>query len=201
MVRDLPARTVLDIGCADGGFLSLFPAQCRKYGIDIAENCHRPPDIHFWRVDVDRSPLPFESSFFDLVYAGEIIEHVHDTVSLLREIQRVLRPGGTLLLTTPNLCSIKNLYYWLKGQQLAWVDYKDGQHGHVRYFSPASLAEVLMESGFYIERMCSSGVELGAHIRILRHFTPLVQWVFSHNTRGSCLIVRAAAPPATTFPR
>ena len=194
LVAGHPIRRVLDIGCADGGFLGLFPAGCEKYGVDIAENRHRPDEAKVMRADVTAGPLPFEASFFDLVYAGEIIEHVLDTVGFLREVYRVLRPGGIAVITTPNLCSLKNLYCWLAGKQLAWVDYKAGQHGHVRYFSPAALADLLVESGFVVERMCSSGIEVGAHVPALAFLTPLTRLVFAHSIRGNCLIVRAARP-------
>ena len=182
--------TALDIGCADGAFLGQLRAS-RKYGIDIAPNRHRPPDVHVVSLDVAAEPLPFEGDYFDVVYAGEILEHLLDTERFLREVARVLKPTGLFVLTTPNLCSLKNLYRWLRGRQLAWVDYKNGQFGHLRYFSPESIRDLLAEAGFVVERVCSSGIEVGAHVPWLAWLSPITQWIFAHSLRGNCLILAA----------
>jgi 2-polyprenyl-3-methyl-5-hydroxy-6-metoxy-1,4-benzoquinol methylase len=184
-------EAVLDVGCADGGFLSQFPAACTKVGVDLAPNRFRPADIHFVQTDVGHGGLPFVDNSFDAVYAGEIIEHVLDTEQFLRDIRRVLRPGGTVVLTTPNLCSLKNLYQWMRGRQLAWVDYKNDQLGHVRYFSPESLVQLISDTGFSVRRLCSSGFEIGAHVPSLAWLTGATQRLFSHSVRGNCLIVAA----------
>ena len=183
---------VLDIGCADGAFLTQLPPSCTRVGVDVAPNRFRPAGIRFVQTDVSRQSLPFVDGCFDVVYAGEIIEHVLDTEGLLEDIRRVLRAGGLLVLTTPNLCSLKNLYYWLRGRQLAWVDYKNNQYGHVRYFSPQSLRLLLRDMGFTVLRMCSSGFELGSHAPWLNWMTPLTRWFFARILRGNCLIAVAA---------
>jgi 2-polyprenyl-3-methyl-5-hydroxy-6-metoxy-1,4-benzoquinol methylase len=190
LYRGSQIGAALDIGCADGAFLEQLRA-ARKYGIDIASNRHRPADVHVVRMDVAVEPLPFEADYFDAVYAGEILEHLLDTERFLREVARVLKPTGLFVLTTPNLCSLKNLYCWLRGRQLAWVDYKNGQFGHLRYFSPQSIRVLLAEAGFVLERICSSGFEVGAHVPWLGWLSPITRWIFAHSVRGNCLIVAA----------
>jgi SAM-dependent methyltransferase len=190
LLREHPIETVLDIGCADGAFLSQFPT-CMRVGVDLASNRFRPADIRFVQADVASQYLPFADSYFDAIYAGEIIEHIFDTERFLREINRILKPRGVLVLTTPNLCSLKNLYCWVRGRQLAWIDYNNRQYGHVRYFSPQSIQILLRETGYTVTRICSSGFEIGAHAPWLDWMTPLTQWIFAHNVRGNCLIVAA----------
>jgi ubiquinone/menaquinone biosynthesis C-methylase UbiE len=191
LLRGHRIDTILDIGCADSAFLSQFPASCMKVGVDIAPNRFRPADIRFVQTDVGNQDLPFADGYFDAIYAGEIIEHVLDTEGLLRDIRRVLKPHGILVLTTPNLSSLKNLYCWLRGRQLAWVDYKNGQYGHVRYFSPQSIQLLLRETGYTVTRLCSSGFEVGAHAPLFTWLTPLTQRLFAHSVRGNCLVVAA----------
>jgi len=60
--------------------------------------------------DAERDPFPYEGGHFDLVIAGEILEHmIYDPMHLLLESRRVLREGGTLLITTPNVASITSV--------------------------------------------------------------------------------------------
>jgi ubiquinone/menaquinone biosynthesis C-methylase UbiE len=191
LVRGHRIDRALDIGCADSAFLGGLPASCRKVGLDMAPNRFRSADVQFVQSDVGGQALPFAAGSFDAVFAGEIIEHVLDTERFLREIHRVLTSRGMLVLTTPNLCSFRNVYHWARGQQLAWVDYRSGQYGHVRYFSPDSLGSLLRETGFAVQRMCSSGFEIGARFPWLAWLTPLTQRLFARSVRGNCLIVAA----------
>jgi len=55
------------------------------------------------KVNVDREPLPYPDAAFDVVTCSEVIEHLENFRALLREAHRVLRPGGLLVLTTPNV--------------------------------------------------------------------------------------------------
>jgi SAM-dependent methyltransferase len=97
----------LDLGCGDGRFTGLLAAAgARPVGADVAKAALRRarathPEIEFVLVPID-GPLPLEDVAFDVVWASEVIEHVADTARWLSEVRRVLRPGGRLLLTTPN---------------------------------------------------------------------------------------------------
>lgn len=65
--------------------------------------------------DLNHSRLPFPSDYCDLVLAGEVIEHLHNPDNFLREINRVLKPGGDLILSTPNMASWFNRLMLLFG--------------------------------------------------------------------------------------
>ena len=95
--------------------------------------------------------LPFADGSADVVLAGEIIEHVVDTESLLREIRRTLRPGGATVLSTPNVAWWKHRLQLLAGRYPDALDYRSrygDDFGHVRAFTPAVLRELLDETGF-----------------------------------------------------
>ncbi|WP_446875181.1 class I SAM-dependent methyltransferase [Phormidesmis sp. 146-35] len=109
-LKALPQRErVADIGCRSGGQAAYYQEQAgirEMHGFDIApvplaEARKKGIVTHEWISGV--SPCPVEDNFFDAIIAGDLIEHLVDTDVFLEELHRVLRPGGYLLITTPNL--------------------------------------------------------------------------------------------------
>jgi SAM-dependent methyltransferase len=106
--------TALDIGCGIGT-MSL-ELQRRGYdvtGIDFSEVAvarSREKGVTALVSDVDRDGLKFADAFFDLVWAGDVIEHVFDPVQLLEEAARVLKPSGTFLFTVPNDLTLRSRF-------------------------------------------------------------------------------------------
>ncbi len=114
--------------------------------------------------------LPFPDGSFDVVLCVEGIEHVVDRHKTLRELRRVLRPGGRLLITTPNLLSIRaRLAYALAGQRAlksfideytsVWGKSPDGKrtyHGHAFLISYYQLRYSLFHCGLRMRRLLRS---------------------------------------------
>ncbi|QQG40389.1 MAG: class I SAM-dependent methyltransferase [Candidatus Levyibacteriota bacterium] len=142
---------LLDIGCYDGYLASLLKdclRNCEAYGIDIAKKTivlARQKGIIAKICDIEKG-IDFESNFFDYVFAGEIIEHLYDTDFFLREIKRILKPDGTLIITTPNFVSFGRRLYYLFGKG-AFMEQSfslpKNAAGHIRYFTFETLKELL----------------------------------------------------------
>jgi ubiquinone/menaquinone biosynthesis C-methylase UbiE len=105
--RQLPCRAFLDAGCGDGRYLAALDAELpeRIAGVDISERILETARARVPRAELQQAnleSLPFPDGEFDLVLSSQVIEHVVDADAALRELVRVLRPGGTLVLSTDN---------------------------------------------------------------------------------------------------
>lgn len=148
LVLEGGCHKILDVGCGDGTLLSLVEGEVQKHGIDIVE--HLPESsgsINYVRHDVSGG-LPFSDGTFDVVHSSELIEHLLDTEFFLCECHRVLKRGGRLVLSTPNLHYWRNVVEWLRGKQFFFVDYHGAQEGHVRYFCPETISLLTHRAGF-----------------------------------------------------
>jgi SAM-dependent methyltransferase len=107
-VRDrLPCEAFLDAGCGDGRYLAALDAELpeRIAGVDISERILETARARTPRADLRQAnleSLPFDDGAFDLVLSSQVIEHVLDAPAAMRELARVLRPGGTLIISTDN---------------------------------------------------------------------------------------------------
>lgn len=145
----------LDLGCGDGSFMAAIAAAgAHPVGAEVAEAAlararERHPELDFRLVPID-GPLPFEDASFELVWASEVIEHVADTARWLSEVRRVLKPGGRLLVTTPNHGRLRLV---LEGIERLAPPLGD----HLHLYTGAALRLLLEEFGFGEVRVRSAG--------------------------------------------
>lgn len=142
---------VLDVGCGEGHFA----AALVRYGaevvaIDVAEQPLRRARKRHTAIDVrlvePEAPLPLEDASFDVVWAGETIEHVADSSRWLSEVRRVLRSGGLVLLSTPDHGPLSRLRLGLSRK--AFEAHFDPRSDHLRFYTRRVLADLLADFGF-----------------------------------------------------
>lgn len=120
------------------------------------------------KCNIEASSLPFDRGEFGFVLFNEVFEHLRfDPIATLMEINRVLKPGGILMLSTPNLYSIRNVINYLlgKGFDNPYEEFKKlhtiGHMGHVREYSVRQIKTFLLNTGFEnIEAIYKSYVPL-----------------------------------------
>ncbi|OGG11299.1 hypothetical protein A2Z00_02345 [Candidatus Gottesmanbacteria bacterium RBG_13_45_10] len=138
-------KRVLDVGCNDGYIGGLILRNHNDvYGVDIVKDNikvakRRSIKIKFF--DITKDKFPYESDYFDVILLGDIIEHVFDTDMLLRNCYYILKPGGFLLLTTPNVASLGRRLMLLFGIS-PYLEYSPHHPtnnlpsvGHIRYYT------------------------------------------------------------------
>lgn len=149
-----PGGRLLDVGCGRGAVASLLSERFDEvHGVDADEEALATAaerGVGVARADLDREPLPFADGYFDAVVSLDVIEHVLDPATFVRELARVLRPGGKVYLATPNVRFLGYLRtLLLKGRfPLTSSDPRGWQGGHIHFFTNADLEALLRESGF-----------------------------------------------------
>lgn len=169
LLRDaLPSnlKSAVDVGASHGIFLPVFdslgltelhavdfgyepaskPLQLRVGGRDLQATHHE--------FDIERDPFPFAADSLDLVIFMEVLEHLAvDPMHTLLEFNRILRPGGYALITTPNACSAECLVRLLRGQHPGhFTPYRNrSDQRHHREYAPAEVTKVVECAGFSVE--------------------------------------------------
>ena len=150
-----PTGKLLDVGCGGGRFLN----RMKKHGWQVegtdfdeqaARNVSRRYGIRTHVGDLTQCTLPANS--FDVITMSQTIEHLYDPQATLRESLRILKPGGLLVMTTPNALSLGAAEF---GQ--FWRGWEAPRHLHL--FSVESLRRLTQRSGFDVieARTCSAG--------------------------------------------
>ncbi len=184
------AGRVLDVGCLDGTIGELFLAMGNDvYGIDasqpaIAQAVARGVKASLGNVE---ERFPFETESFDAVFAGEIIEHIFDVDAMLSEINRVLKPSGVFVVTTPNLAALgRRLLLLMNKNPHIEISFSGSAAGHIRYFIRSTLFELLRAHGFEIADFVSDIVNFNASGSVCSYGLAKLFPTF-----GKSLIVRA----------
>ena len=155
-------KRVLDLGCRSGALTRHFLEGNDVVGLDVDRAALAKAEalgIQPVQANVEE-PLPFEEASFDAVVAGELLEHLQFPDGLVREIHRVLRPGGVVVGSVPNAYRLQGRLRFLRGRA------PEDDPTHVHMFSPADVRALL--SAFEAVRLSFVGGRYRAlHARLL----------------------------------
>ena len=128
----------------------------------------RSEALLFQHFNIEEDIFPYSDNEFDIVIFAEIIEHLlNDPCAVLAEIKRVLKPGGAIVLTTPNVARLENIARLLSGANIYDPYSGYGPYGrHNREYNQHELYQLLGHMGFEIEDIFSSDV----HHNATEHF-------------------------------
>lgn len=150
--------------------------------------------------NVEEDVFPYADAEFDLVIFAEIIEHLlNDPCKVLREIRRVLRPGGTLILTTPNVARLENVARLISGENIYDPYSGYGPYGrHNREYNRHELVQLLQHEGFGVTKHFTADVHANnaSSYCNLRAISPLLK--FREHDLGQYIFLKASPTQGKT---
>ncbi|MEQ9439519.1 MAG: class I SAM-dependent methyltransferase [Cyclobacteriaceae bacterium] len=163
VLDDKDCHRVLDIPSGAGAFTQRMLQQNKEiYSADI-ENMMMVENPHFQQADMNHR-LPFEDDFFCAVACIDGIEHLERPFDFVRECCRVLKKGGSLIVSTPNISALRSRWRWmLTGHHNKCKTPLDETNPtplhHINMFSYPRLRYVLHSNGFQIDRVTTNRVK------------------------------------------
>jgi 2-polyprenyl-3-methyl-5-hydroxy-6-metoxy-1,4-benzoquinol methylase len=162
--------TVLDVGCAVGFMSSVvsqlgFAVHCLDAARNIDDQVIRTFNLKFSECNVESKIIPYPDNTFDVVILTEVLEHFnYNPLVPLKEIRRVLKPGGRLFLTTPNIGSVFSIYTLLvgdsifgnlnqvlgRGWQKQYAEHQVFRDMHFRYYTIKDVKQLMEMAGLSI---------------------------------------------------
>jgi methionine biosynthesis protein MetW len=166
----LPAGgRVLDLGCASGGLLALLRARAGHLaGLELSATAARAAaevaDVVVQGA-IEDADLPFEPDSFDLVVLADVLEHLADPAAALHRAAGWARPGAAVLLSVPNVAHWRARLTLARGR---WPAEESGTFDatHLRWFTGASVAELLAEAGLVDCELDAIVPALRNHVRL-----------------------------------
>jgi len=215
---------ILEMGC----YLQITPALRNLIGYGEVRGCYhgargverravRARDGESFECEIDHfdaelDPFPYPSDNFDTVLCCEILQHLaEDPMQMICEIHRILKPGGMLLLTTPNAASLRAISAVVDGHHPALSNRyprppqpppEARLARHVREYTPAEIAGLLCDSGFIVTRMETCAYRDGGSGESASAAGLLAQCRQSAGLRDDCILVlgKKALLPRNRYP-
>jgi 2-polyprenyl-3-methyl-5-hydroxy-6-metoxy-1,4-benzoquinol methylase len=148
-----PGDVVLDVGCGEGAFAEAIAGlDATPVCVEVADEPLRRLHARFPQLAGNArratagEPLPLRDEEVDAVWAGEVVEHVVDVGAFLAELRRVLKPGGPLVLTTPD--HNRALLARFAANPHLFDEHFSPYADHLRFFTSRTLTMALEDAGF-----------------------------------------------------
>jgi 2-polyprenyl-3-methyl-5-hydroxy-6-metoxy-1,4-benzoquinol methylase len=160
-VAELPPNIhakILEVGCGDGGtgVLALSKGKCAFYcGVEIFQAAADKARERITEVlvgDIEKLDLPWDPGTFDALILSEVLEHLIDPWATLRKIRPLMKPGGLVFASSPNVAHHRLVTMLLRGDwSLTDVGVMD--RTHLRWFTPKTYAAMFESCGYTVDSL------------------------------------------------
>lgn len=150
--KDGKVCSLLDWGCGPGTSIQTFRERHPDWDFhmaDIADKRSLEQDKPFYLLDADNPSLPLPPNSMDVIVCSEVLEHVHNLTATIREIHRLLNPGGILVGSIPNFRHVASRVSYLRGN-LYRIGGRFEKGSHINFITPPFLQNFLSEKFNYV---------------------------------------------------
>lgn len=162
-----PGSKIMEFGCGDGIVLGSVVKLYEVWGCDLsALACKKAKERGYTKTfqinfDDHRQQSELPSKYFDCVICSEVVEHVADTLHLIILAYNILRPGGILVITTPNAFSLNGRVRAVLGRSNFFFDpYLEVGNAHLRLFSILTLEQLVCKGKFTIKKRYTGPLQI-----------------------------------------
>lgn len=163
---------VLEAGCACGAnLMQLRQANpsAELYGVEINEHATKIAACFgkIYNLDLEKFSMPEWQDKFDAVLMGDILEHLRDPWQVVRDMHRITKPGGRIIISVPNVMHLSMFYRLLQGD---WSYAESGilDRTHLRFFTKQTAMRLLREAGWQVKDIGYSQIVMPDNIKPLR---------------------------------
>ena len=149
-------KRVLELGCSSGYLAKPLRERGNTVvGVELDPEAAREAEQWCEQVivgDLEAMALPLEPASFDVLLCGDVVEHLRDPTAVLARLRPLLKPGGALVLSTPNIANWSMRLSLLAGRW-RYTDRGFLDRTHVHFFTRATLVEAVQSAGYAVERV------------------------------------------------
>jgi len=202
LMKDVSPSSILDIGCGSGSLSYLFSA----HGWEVT-SCDRDAEgfefkkEKFIKCDLNEA-IPASSGTFAAVVCKQVVEHLRDPRGIMGEFYRVLKPGGVLIFSIPNITSLLSRFYFLRSGRLRF--YEEYWQDHCTLLHYEQIMFFLKACGFkdigcYTELYEMFNLNPAVNGKRMRFIVPILKWLSDKSLPevvryGKSLIFKAGRP-------
>lgn len=169
------ARRVLDIGCGSGAFATSVKNKLNAevWGIELTEAAATAREVLHNVIcgPIQENMTQLPAAYFDCICLNDVIEHLVDPWSILRQLREKLTAGGVIVASIPNIRHYKNLWHLLADENWQYTDSGIRDRTHLRFFTPLSMRNLFVDCDYRVTSMAGLRGSKKVKVKLWKYLT------------------------------